>query len=66
MLSIPRKYIVDDSGNRKEVIISYEDFRLIEELLGLDLEDDVVNVLKEASQDRAYKTKDTYINLDDL
>ena len=66
MLSIPRKYIVDDSGNRKEVIISYEDFRLIEELLGLDLEDEVVNVLKEASQDRAYKTEDTYINLDDL
>ncbi len=66
MLSIPRKYIVDDSGIRKEVIISYEDFRLIEELLGLDLEDEVVTVLKEASQDRAHKTEDTYVNLDDL
>ncbi len=66
MLSISRKYIVDDSGNRKEVIISYEDFRLIEELLGLDLEDEVVTVLKEASQDREYKTKDAYVNLDDL
>lgn len=66
MLSISRKYIVDDSGTRKEVIISYDDFRMIEELLGLDLEEEVVTILKEASQDRAYKTEDTYINLDDL
>ncbi|MBK6328705.1 MAG: hypothetical protein KA362_20075 [Chloroflexi bacterium] len=66
MLSIPRKYIVDDAGNRKEVIIAYEDFRLIEELLGLDLEEDVVTILKEASRDRAYKAKETYIELDDL
>jgi hypothetical protein len=66
MLSIPRKYIVDDAGNRKEVIIAYDDFRLIEELLGLDFEDEVVAILKEASQDRAYKAKETYIKLDDL
>ena len=66
MLSIPRKYIVDDAGNRKEVIIAYEDFRLIEELLGLDLEEDVVTILKEASRDRAYKAEETYIELDDL
>ncbi len=32
MLSISKKYVVDDSGKRKEVIISYEDFRVIEEL----------------------------------
>lgn len=66
MLSIPRKYIVDDAGNRKEVIISYDDFRMIEELLGLDLEDDVVAILKEAGQDRAYKIEEKYVSLDDL
>jgi hypothetical protein len=66
MLSISKKYVVDDSGKRKEVIISYDDFRIIEELLGLDLEDEVVTILKEASQDRIYKTEDAYVNLDDL
>lgn len=66
MLSIAKKYIVDDAGNPKEVIISYEDFQKIEELLGLDLEDEVITILKEASQDRQYKTKDKYIPLDEL
>ena len=66
MLSISKKYIVDDSGNRKEVIISYDDFRLIEELLGLDLEDEVVTILKEASHDRAYNADEAYIKLSDL
>lgn len=66
MLSIAKKYVVDDNGHPQEVIISYEDFRKIEELLGLDFEDEVVTILKEANQDRAYKTEETYVQLDDL
>ena len=34
MMHINKKYVVDDQGNPKEVIISYEDFREIWELLG--------------------------------
>ena len=66
MYSIPRKYILDGSGNRTEVIISYEDFRLIEELLCLDFEENVISILNEASQDRVLNVKNTYVNLDEL
>ena len=36
-MNISKKYIVDEQGNPKEVIIPMEDFRKTEELLGWDL-----------------------------
>ncbi len=38
-MDINKKYIVDEQGNPKEVIIPVEDFKKIEELLGWDLDD---------------------------
>ena len=36
-MHINKKHIVDERGNPKEVVILLEDFRKIEELLGLAL-----------------------------
>jgi len=46
MISINKKYVVDKHGNPKEVIILFEDFKKIEELLGLDLNENVIADLK--------------------
>ena len=48
-MNISKRYIVDEKGNPKEVIIPMEDFRRIEELLGLDLDDEAVQHLREPS-----------------
>ena len=34
-MHISKRYIVDEDGNTKEVVIPMEDFRKIEELLGV-------------------------------
>ena len=65
-MRINKKYIVDEHGNPKEVIILLEDFKKIEELLGLDLDDDVINQLRNARSDRESGNKDAYVNLDSI
>ncbi len=59
-MNINKRYIVDESGNPKEVVILLEDYRKIEELLGLDLDDETVNQLREARKDRESGNKDAY------
>ncbi|MBW2644551.1 MAG: hypothetical protein JRC89_14775, partial [Deltaproteobacteria bacterium] len=44
--SINKKYVVDKHGNPKEVIILFEDFKKIEELLGLDLNEKIKTSLR--------------------
>ena len=51
-MNINKRYIVDEQGNPKEVIIPMEDFRKIEALLGWDLDDGAVKELSEARRDR--------------
>jgi hypothetical protein len=65
-MRINKKYIVDEHGNPKEVIILLEDFKKIEELLGLDLDDDVINQLRNARSDRESGNKDAYVDLDSI
>ncbi len=65
-MHINKKYIVDERGNRKEVVILLEDYRKIEELLGLDLDDETVNQLREARKDRESGNKDAYVDLDSI
>jgi len=52
MLTINKKFVVDELGNPKEVIILWEDFRKIEEMLGLDLDSDAIDDLKQARRNR--------------
>ena len=65
-MKINRRYIVDENGNPKEVVIRMEDFRKIEELLGWDLDDEVVNQLRKARSDRESGNKDAYVDLDSI
>ena len=62
-MDINKKYIVDEKGNPKEVIIPLEDFRKIEELLGWDLDEEAVQQLREAKRDRERGNKEAYIDL---
>jgi hypothetical protein len=66
MMHINKRYIVDESGNPKEVVILLEDYRKIEELLGLDLDDKAVRQLLEARKDRESGNKDAYVDLDSI
>jgi PHD/YefM family antitoxin component YafN of YafNO toxin-antitoxin module len=65
-MDINKKYIVDEQGNPKEVIIPVEDFRKIEELLGWDLDEEAVQQLHEARRDREKGNKGAYKDLDSV
>ena len=65
-MNIQKKYIVDEHGNPKEVVIPVDDFKKIEELLGWDLDSEDVHQLREARKDRAEGNKDAYTDLDSI
>ena len=65
-MDINKKYIVDEQGNPKEVIIPFDDFRKIEELLGWDLDEEAVHQLREAKRDRERGNKEAYLELDSI
>jgi hypothetical protein len=65
-MNINKRYIVDERGNPKEVVILLEDYIKIEEMLGLDLNDETVIKLREAQKDRKSGNKDAYIDLDSI
>lgn len=60
MITIHKKYVIDDQGNPKEVIIPFEDFQMIEELLGLDLDQEAIEDIRQARQDREEGNKEAY------
>ena len=62
-MNISKRYIVDEEGNPKEVVIPLDDYRKIEELLGWDLDDRTVKQLREAKKDRAKRKKKAYVDL---
>ncbi len=45
-MPINKRYIGDEQGNPKEVVITIEDYRKIEKLLGWDLDKEAVSELK--------------------
>lgn len=65
-MRINKRYIVDEKGNPKEVVIPMEDFRKIEEALGLDLEEEAVSQLRQARKDRESGNEDAYVDLDSI
>ncbi|MBW2427649.1 MAG: hypothetical protein JRF56_01725 [Deltaproteobacteria bacterium] len=64
MMHINKRYIVDERDNPKEVVILLGDHRKIEELLGLDMDDEGVRQLLEARQDRESGNKYAYVSGD--
>ena len=65
-MRINKKYIVDEQGKPKEVVLLLKDFLKIEELLGLDLDDKTVDQLRKARKDRQRGKKDAYLDLDSI
>lgn len=65
-MHINRKYIVDEHGKPKEVVLLLKDFKKIEELLGLDLDDNTAAQLHNAKKDRQQNKKDAYHDLDSI
>ena len=65
-MRINKKYIVDEHGKPKEVVLLLKDFLKIEELLGLDLDDKTVDQLRKAKKDRQRGKKDAYLDLDSI
>jgi predicted transposase YbfD/YdcC len=65
-MDVRKRYIVDEKGNPKEVVIPIKDFRKIEELIGWDLDKETVEQLSRARKDRKNSNKDAYIDLDSL
>ena len=65
-MSINKRYIVDEQGNPKEVVITVEDYRKIEELLGWDLDKEAVRQLQQARRDRESGNKNAYLSLDSI
>lgn len=66
MITIHKKLVVDDRGRPQEVIIPWEEYREIVEMLGLDLDADAVADLEEARRDRAAGTDEAFTDLQSL
>ncbi len=62
-MPINKRYIVDEQGNPKEVVITVEDYRKIEELLGWDLDKEAIEQLHQARRDRESGNKDAFIGM---
>lgn len=65
-MAIEKRFIVDEQGNPKEVVISLEDFKRIEELLGWDLDDTAIEQLQEARRDRESGNKEAFVDLESI
>ena len=66
MLTINKKVVKDVNGNPTEVIIPWEEYKKIEESLGLDLSQEAIEDLKQAKIDRDNSNKDAYIDLESI
>ena len=63
MLTISKKIVVDEKGYPQEVIIPWIQYQQISEMLGLDLDEEAIEDLRQARQDRATKNRDAYVSL---
>ena len=66
MITIHKKLVVDEHGKPMEVIIPWDEYKEMEELLGLDLDKTAIEDLKQARKDRAKGKKDAYSDLDSI
>ncbi|MBA2592709.1 MAG: hypothetical protein H0U97_10815 [Gammaproteobacteria bacterium] len=65
-MEIRKKIVVDEQGNPLEVIIPWDQFQHVAELLGWDLDDEARKDLKQAREDRTRGKREAFIDLDSL
>ena len=63
MMNIHKKIVVDEQGEPQEVIIPWDEFQEIAEILGLDLDSEALDDLRQAREDREIGNQDAYIDL---
>ena len=66
MLTVHKKIVLDEKGNPTEVIIPWKVYKEMEELLGLDLDKNAIEDLRQAKEDREKSKKDAYVEVDSL
>jgi len=64
MINIDKKIVVDEQGLPQEVIISWKQYKEIEEILGLDLDERAAGDLRKAIEDRPAENTESYVSLD--
>ena len=66
MIDIHKKIVTDEHGQPSDVIIPWDEFQEIVELLGIDLDEKAVGDLRQARKDREGGNISAYTNLDDI
>jgi PHD/YefM family antitoxin component YafN of YafNO toxin-antitoxin module len=66
MIGIHKKIVLDENSNPSAVIIPWDEFQEIAELLGLDLDKRAIEEIKEARHDRESGKMKHYVSLDEL
>ena len=66
MLAIQKKVVVDEQGHPQEVILSWDQYQQISEILGFDLDDEALVDLRQARRDRISKNREAYVNLAEI
>jgi PHD/YefM family antitoxin component YafN of YafNO toxin-antitoxin module len=63
---IHRKVVVNDAGEPTDVIIPWDEYREIVEVLGLDLDETTRQELQQAQGDRESGNGDAFLSIDEL
>ena len=66
MITLHKKIVVDEQGKPMEVIIPWDEYKELEEILGLDLDQEAIEDLNQARKDRSRGKKDAYVDLDSI
>lgn len=66
MLTVHKKIVLDKKGKPTEVILPWLEFKKMEELLGLDLDNTAIEDLKQAKKDRESGRKGAYVDLNSI
>ncbi len=64
MISLHKKMVVNEEGKPTDVIIPWEEYKEIEESLGIDLDTNAIEDLNEAKSDREKGDKNAYLDLE--
>jgi len=66
MNAIAKKIVVDDSGTPQEVIISWDNYQHLAEVMGWDLDDEAQEQLRAARREREAGNLEAFVSLDDI
>ncbi len=66
MLVIQKKIVVDEQGRPQEVLIPWEQYQQISEMLGLDLDEEAIADLRQGQRDRATGNREAYVKLAEI